>query len=299
MNYNKFQEQIINEIKKLIAEDKEIKLNKVMKNNGIEQCGITILEKDSNIMPTFYLEHYYEKYKEGESVEKLASQIVRLHEENKVNEKLDVSFFQDFEQVKHQIVFKLINTKLNQKLLQDIPHKQFMDLSIVLYYLWDFKQFENATVLIRNEHLKMWQVDEEKLFSVAMNNTETILGSETIKMEEILLNMLRPKEEMLWLKNIDSKMYVLTNQYRLFGASTMLYDHVIRDFAICNGKNVYIIPSSVHELILIPDDGQIDCSVLNEMVKEVNETQLDRREILADHVYYYDYEDDVLAACMD
>lgn len=299
MNYNKFQEQIINEIKKLIAEDKEIKLSKVMKNNGIEQCGITIMEKDSNIMPTFYLEHYYEKYKEGETVEKLASRIVRLHEENKVNEKLDVSFFHDFEQVKRQIVFKLINTKLNQKLLQDIPHKQFMDLSIVLYYLWDFKQFENATVLIRNEHLKMWQVDEEKLFSVAMKNTETIMASETIKMEEILLNMLHPKEEMLWLKNIDSKMYVLTNQYRLFGASTMLYDHVIRDFAICKEKNVYIIPSSVHELILIPDDGQIDCSVLNEMVKEVNETQLDRREILADHVYYYDYEDDVLAACMD
>lgn len=86
--------------------------------------------------------------------------------------------------------------------------------------------------------------------------------------------------------------YVLSNQHRLNGSSCILYQHLLHDFARRIGSDFYILPSSVHEVLLIPADNQISMSTLSSMVRDVNSSQLAREEILSDHVYYYSLETD-------
>lgn len=299
MEINEFLNCLAEEIKKLIPNDSELRINTVQKNNGVLFHGISILTKDVNIAPTIYLDSLYRKYQEkGTDFETMAREFLDFYESTKFKKGIDASFFLNFENVKERIVFKLINSKLNQSLLRKIPHKPFMDLEMVFYYIWDQKELENATVLIHNSHCEMWNVKPDELIKLAKRNTERLLPCETIKMEKIVVDMMKVPEDYFSEQGIDMKMYVMTNSTRSYGAATLLYDHAICEFAYTYGKNIFIIPSSVHELILIPDDGQIQADMLNEMVREVNHTQLDAKEVLADHIYYYDYVDDILTACL-
>lgn len=299
MKYKVFQDEIINKIMEYLPEDMEVMRSERMKNNDVKLCGITFQKKGSNISPTFYMEHLYYRYQQGDSMEEIVKMLLQLYEENKVKEKIDASFFQDFEKVKDRIVCKIVNTKLNRTLLADIPHEQYLDLSIVYYYMWDTEEFDHATILIRNEHLKMWNVEPDVLYSIAKQNTEVLLPAEIIKMEQLLHDMMRIRQEALLPEPIAGTMYVMTNRTRYYGAAAFLYEGVLREFAHGMQKNIYIIPSSVHEVILLPDDGEIDIKWLNEMVREVNASQLERIEILSDHVYYYDHVDDIFVACVD
>ena len=98
------------------------------------------------------------------------------------------------------------------------------------------------------------------------------------------------------LPNTDDFMYVLTNKEKLQGASTILYSDVLSTFAEKKNTNLWLIPSSVHEWIIIPDDGNMNRETLSEMIKEVNGSQLAPDEVLSDHPYYFDRLSKVLSA---
>ena len=108
------------------------------------------------------------------------------------------------------------------------------------------------------------------------------------EMEDII------KEEVSNMKpDSDIDMYVLTNNIRFYGATCITYPHVIRDFANEHQSDVYIIPSSIHEVILIPGN-KWERDKINEMITEVNTKELDEVEILSDHVYIYNREEDAI-----
>ncbi len=83
-------------------------------------------------------------------------------------------------------------------------------------------------------------------------------------------------------------MFVATNTRKLNGAGVMFYNGLLRSFAQKIGKSFYILPSSVHELIFVPDNGGLDAGYLGMMVREINGTEVLPNEVLSDHVYRYD-----------
>ncbi len=83
-------------------------------------------------------------------------------------------------------------------------------------------------------------------------------------------------------------MLIGSNVHKLFGASVLLYPHVLEETADHLGCDLFILPSSIHELILLPDIGGYQSSELLSMVKEVNATQVEAEDFLADSVYFYD-----------
>lgn len=284
-----FSNKILQEIKKMIPKDQRVEVSSIMKNNGITEEAVSIVEKDKNISPTIYLGEFYEWYKEGVELEFLAAEIVRRNNEYKLEESLDVGFFVNYEKAKKRIVFKLINREKNRKLLENIPYVDYMDLVMVFYYLIHDEEAGNATILIHNSHLKMWNVGRDDIYREACHNTPNLLPAAITGMREIIEQMLgeqigdqAPPD--------DIPMYIMTNPMKMNGAATMAYPNVVRNFANALGKNVFIIPSSIHEVILVPESGT-EGGKLNEMVREVNETQVDPKEVLADHVYYYDREE--------
>ncbi len=140
-----------------------------------------------------------------------------------------------------------------------------------------------ASIAVRNDHIRQWRQTAETLFAAAQENMAE-------KMPELLVPMQKLLEEMTGLDTQDEysvPMYVLTNQEKTFGASALLYSKKIKYLAKIWQKDLLILPSSVHEVLILPDDGERDYDFYRQMVKEVNTTQVDPEEILSESLYRF------------
>ena len=198
-----------------------------------------------------------------------------------------------FEGIKDKIVFKLINYNANRKLLSLIPHKKILDLAMVFYCMIEKGAEANTTALIYNSNLGHWNVREDDVYRAAMNNTARILPAGITEMSQLLetyedygkVDMGITKEE------IEScQLYVLTNDCRINGAACMLYENMLKDFADRIGSNLYILPSSIHEVIILPKFAMFNKQELINMVRDVNSEGVAVDEVLSYTVYEYDRE---------
>lgn len=296
MEFTNFTTLVQREVEKRAGENYRVKLNDVMKNNGVVLRGITLMQDDSNISPTIYLNPYYDAYENGDTtLGTVIDEVIDTYERNKINCSIDMKFFLNYETVKSRIIFKLINTEKNRELLRDVPYIPFHDLSIVFQCLVSEERFGNASILIHNVHLQLWKVNARELYECALENTPLLQGYELADMNTVL-------EEMKALGGIDDEeiedmqqevpMYVLSNKSRINGASCILYKDILKDFAMVVDKDLYVLPSSIHEVILLPSDGTQESEQLKEMVREINQSQVEKEEVLSDSVYYYRRSDD-------
>lgn len=271
-------------VQEFCKEEVSVETKKITKNNGIVLDGLIIMKKGRNISPTIYLQDYYEQYRSGKEIGAIVYEIVRLYEAQQIEDSFDMTFFTDYSTVKSRIVYKLVHYERNRQLLKEIPHIPYLDLAVVFYCMLSNDTLGNATILIYDNHCKLWNVTTEELYETARQNTERMLPKELKSMEEILQEL--PEEDTEGM-HMRTPMYVLSNRMKLFGAAAILYHNLLHDFAAMLGKDLYILPSSVHEVILIPDSGDINPKYLEEMVNEVNVTQVEVQEILSDRVYKY------------
>lgn len=303
MNINEFSNQIKVCVEQRLQNGESVRINPMWKNNGVRLIGLCIMEQDTNIAPTFYLEDYFARFEQGESIDRLVDELLMLHKKYQMEQKLKIDFFVDYEKAKERIACKLVNRKMNEEILKKIPYVEYLDLAIVFYYLMDNEMFGSGTILIHTTHLEMWKITKEELYQTAMQNVQTLLPRRLIKMENMLLELVRSKEQeeqlMSELEGQELPMYVMTNNRKTDGAIALLYPESLADATNVLGGNFYVIPSSVHEVILVRDlEEEQDENVLNAMVREVNETQLDYKEVLSDHVYYYDQVVGELVSCV-
>lgn len=315
MNYEQFINDVQESIKKILGDNFRVSVHKVLKNNDIELEALTITERDSYISPTIYLNQYFTEYKERKSLEDVINEIICLYEEHRDKMLFDVELFKDYSKIKEKIAFKLVNARQNEKLLKDVPYIPLLDLAIVFYCMVDSDHLGNATAMIHHSHMEMWGVEVSKLYELAVKNTPRILDYELRSMNDILKEMLvsdltvnkaladkvmdvslQPDEiEEIASQLIgdmhgsrdDVQMYVLTNKQKINGAACMLYDGVLKEFANEKEDDIYILPSSIHEVILVPGTNDITREQLNCMVREVNSEEVDAGDILSDHVYMY------------
>lgn len=290
-----FAEVVKYEVEKMVGAGFKVKLNDVRKNNGIVLKGVTITENGNNIFPTVYLNDYYKDYKDGRmTIADAANGVVGTYHNNQISQSVDMRYFLNYEKVSKQIVYKLINTERNKELLKDIPHVEFLDLSIVFQCMVSQAGFGMASILIHNAHQKLWEVSVEDLYRAAKENTQILLGHEIKSMSEVLCGIMEEEgteesDEDYMLEMSDSvPMYVLTNKQKVNGAACMLYPDLIRQFSDRFGKNLFIIPSSVHELLLLPADHKDEASEIRCMIREINDTQVRVEEILSYSLYLYD-----------
>lgn len=288
-------EEFINIVVEKVSEnlkDISVCVQHFNKNNGIVLHGL-MFKSDINISPTIYLEPYYKQFMKGRDLTDIVNNIIKSYHENTLHNIQDISFFTDFEKVKSKIICNLVNYDMNRELLNDVPHYKFLDLAIIFKVLFDSSVNGTATVLIHNQHLDMWNVTQDTLKNFAMQNTPQLFPYEIIPMESILSSMFEMDDYFGNDMQSVIPLYVLSNNIKLNGAICMLYKDVLKEFSNRMGNDLYILPSSIHELIVIPSDiNDTTGDEFSEMVKEVNATQLARDEILSEHVYYYDRSND-------
>ena len=286
MNYQEFVERIADLLRDKMGGDYKIKITNVTKNNGIRLTGIIMMRESDRISPTIYLEEPYRQYLAGININTIVDGIAELYREQIINVNPDFSFFKDFRCVRDRVFHKVINYDKNRQLLEDVPHIRWCDLAVVFYYALDEKLFGTASILIHNNHLDMWEQTVGMLYNIAQDNMKC-------RMPEILVPMSELIEEITGTKisrKEDINLYVLTNRDKLYGASAMLYSDKVRELADRLRSDLMILPSSVHEVLLLPDDREQQYDFYRKMVEEVNTTQVEPEEILSYSLYRYSRE---------
>lgn len=302
MDYESFRKCIQEELQKLYPTARFI-LNKVNKNNGMVLDSLVIQENDEHIIPCIYLNQYYNQYQQGGTLSAIVKKIsdtyqsaksgVHLAHDNEV-----IHSFSDYEKIKDHIIFKVINFNQNQQLLESVPYIKFLDLAVVYMILVQEKSESIGTVLIRTEHMNLWNVIIEELHTMAMKNTPRILPARIQSMESVLRGLVSELDMQDEIEQQDeSDLYVMSNTKGIQGAATMLYPEVIANFRNTYCKEVdkiYILPSSIHESILLPCKADYHSDTLQQMVEDINRTQVPEDEVLSDSVYVYSVKDDAI-----
>lgn len=299
MEFLNFTMLVREEVEKRTGECYKVRLDDVRKNNGVVLRGITVTQDDSNISPTIYLNSYYEEYIKGRAtLINVVNDVMDTYNRNKVNQSVDMRYFLNYESVRQKIIYKLVNTEKNKELLEDIPHIEFLDLSIVFQCLVAQEDFGRASILIHNVHLKLWDVSVEILYQAAKENTQQLQGYEIKGMTEVLQEIMCAEDSENFTEDNERSsfsgsvpMYVLSNKSRVDGAACMLYPNLIQDFAEAIQSSFYIIPSSIHELLLLPTRHLEESQEIKSMIREINDTQVSAEEILSYSLYLYDKEE--------
>ena len=294
MSFEGFCTYIKNGIQQRLGYSCQVMTHNHLKNNGVTLCGLTIMTKESNISPTIYLNGFYERYVyEAESLQQIEADVMETYRRNKTDHNLDVSFFTEWENARQRIIFKLVSYDANRELLKDVPYKKVLDLAMVFTCLVEKGVTGSATILIHNHHMECWKVTEDDLFHTAMENTPYFQKEKLTGMDSVIEYLTGQKLGNDILDGICS-MYVLTVENNLNGAGAVLYKDLLKDFADRMESDFYILPSSVHEMILIPLFTD-DMEPLSQMVKEVNATQLKPEDVLSDHAYVYRRADNTIS----
>ena len=189
-----------------------------------------------------------------------------------------------YDNLKDKIVYRLINAEKNKELLERVAYEPFFDLAIVFHLLLEVRKEGVVTLIIKEAQRKKWGVTVKELLAVAHNNTEKLMGLEFKNINEVMKELTADETNYI----DDKPMYVLTNRMRNFGSSALLYAGMLETIRKKMNGGYYILPSSIHEIIIVPQNIGVKRSTLKEMVAEINETQLAPNEVLSNNVYYYD-----------
>lgn len=286
MEFEQFVEEIKSRLEESFGCDVSLSVSKVLKNNSTKITGICVKSAKSSVAPIYYLDEDYSMFEKGKrTVEDIVHKIYDSYKYTRPPVG-SMDYFLDYSRVKDRIVYKLINTEMNKELLEDVPHIEFLDLSIVFTYLLeDEDEYGLASILIHNPHMEYWQVSVQELYDLAKVNTPKLLEYELKRLNKVLREFmdLTPPEG-----SMSDIMLVLTNKKRINGAACVLYPDVIRSIVQGFDADFYIIPSSIHEVLLLPskDSSSDEVDSLREIIKEVNDKIVDTEEILSYSVYF-------------
>ncbi len=298
MSFEEFTENVVKEIRVKMGDAFQIGKREVTKNNNVKLTGITVMKEGADIGPYIYLDEFYREYEsEGMKLGEITDEVYRLilkYEEDMPD--VDLSGYRNWETVQGDIYPKLVNAEQNKELLEKIPHRNFLDLAVVYYAVArDHAREDIGTFLIHNGHMEIWGQEEEDLYQTALMNMRADGEADLITIERIvehILGITFPEKEGNASK--DKDMYILTNHRRRFGAAEILDKKTLRMIADKVGDSFIVLPSSIHETIILPPKDAKKYDGLAKMVREVNDTQVDREERLSYHVYVYSRDEETL-----
>ena len=304
-DYASFVYEITAKVKELMGDNYTVRIYKVTKNNSLELDSLVVLKEGKNFAPNIYLMSYYESYLEGTPIDELAGRLCSIYRHCAVPFAGE-NFTFSYHEMKSYIIYRIVNFDSNLNLLSRIPYVRHLDLAVTFHCLVRNDDEGIGTIRITNDHIKMWQVSLKDIFTLAVNNTRRLFPPSIRRMDDVIHGMIQDElsggyrdsqtEELLdqIITNKTSKkqqkMFILSNKKGINGASCILYEDVLRKFADHINSDFYILPSSIHEILLVPYDKNIKKDSLTEMVRDVNRTQVAPEEVLSDHVYLYSRE---------
>lgn len=277
-------------------ETAEISVHEVVKSNDRTLTGLTVLRSGENISPAVYLEPFAEQVAQGRPIEDALREIAEIQTIHHAHAPVEVSAFMDYEAIRPMLSMKLCDQAMNRDYLKDKPWTPCGDLAVFYRILVDRNEDGIATAVITDNLMQTWGITKEQLHRDAVQAENARNPVQFYSMEELMAEMMGLAEpDNLFNQTAPlpldfTPMYVLTNPDRVDGAAVIARDGVPEKIAELLGSNYYVLPSSIHEVLIVPDHGNMQAKELAATVKEINETQVSPAERLSDKVQYYDRE---------
>lgn len=288
MKFRDFARQVQKKVGKLCGEGYRIKIETIQKNNSVTRKGMSIRKEGEDSASVIYLDSYYVCYENDEmSLEGVAEDIYEVFVRNETPAELKEAL-NDFQKIKDRVVCCLVNRESNEALLEDVPWVPFCDLAVVFHVLFKEEREGSLSSLIHHEQVKAWNTSVDELRRLAGENTPRLRPYRFRSMLEIIREMNGlPVSDGEEAGPGEKAMYVLSNKSGVHGAAAVLYDNALRDISEKLGADFVILPSSIHEMIVLPYDKSLRMKELGEIVEVINETEVSREDRLSDHVYLY------------
>lgn len=298
IDFEEFKNSVAENIKKFLPEkyaDSAVSFQEVTKNNDTKLTGLMIRTEDSNITPNIYLEGYYKQYVDGRDILEIMRDIANVRVKHEMKQEFDVSSF-IFEKVKDKIICKLVNCNMNKAYLADKPYTQMEDLAVV--YAIDFGRGKDGymSAPITQSLMEQFGITTEELHNIAIHNlSESEI--EFKSMRDVIIDIMYPdglsendpRAIILPPEETVPSMYVLTNTDKINGAAAILDRKIMKDISDKLGGDFVVIPSSIHEVIILPiTEDMDDRQTIENIIQEVNAEQVEPEERLSDHAYQYD-----------
>lgn len=275
--------------------DAKVEITPVVKVNKTKEAITVRSDESAKIAPNFYLEDMYEHYKVCGDISEVFSKMAAAYMRNmEAAKNMNLPVFSE-EFVKENVFMIMVNTESNKELLDNALHREINDCSVIYRIMVDQSNDGIASILVTNDIADTAGLSEQELFFAASENTKRIMPAKIQSMTEVIIGMMTkdgmPKElAEAFIEDVgpaDLPMWVITNENGINGAVNMLYDENLQSLAQKVEDDLYILPSSIHEVICVPA-GMGEPEELAEMVQEVNMTCVNLEERLSNQVYHYD-----------
>ena len=298
MNYEEFKQQVVEHIKEHLPEEyanAEVSIRQVTKNNDTIQDSLQINNENDRVSPSINLNESFKSYERSGDFESELETLANIRMNADPHLDVDINSIMNFEAMKDRIDCRLINLENNSGYLSDKPYKQIEDLALV--YCVDLGRNSDGIMntVVTDSLMESWQISADELDRVAMENLSHNESMEFCSMRDMLKNMMFPDTpdndpslDLMLPPAEGPQMYVLTSDDKLYGAKFLADTGRMDSIAEKLGGDFMVIPSSINECILMPNDGSIDRKELESMIHQVNAEQVPEKEILSEHAYAYD-----------
>ena len=280
MTFENFKKKLVSEVQEALGDERKVCVTVICKNNQTEKEVLIFEGNPSGCTPVIHLRDLYKQLQAGITVEMCRDEVLAIVHRNPI---VNVSKITDnWDEIKERIFPILVNKQWNEQRLENLVHMDFLNFAVMLKYYVDDIPAGKGSINVSHELMEAWGIDEHVLWKTAAEKLEneefTIMDLEDIVMREFGTEFQSDRSGAL---------YILTNKGALNGAAAMLRTDILISFAESIGKNFYILPSSIHELILLPDHGNYQVEELQEMARTVNLTTVAEEERLSDDIYYF------------
>ena len=285
LNYDEFKRELLKGVREKVGGDVTVEIVAIQKNNRTKKDTIAFSDKENNLQPLIYMDSIYSQYCAGAELSVCVGFTVEVYR-SAMEIDIDTAY-KEWKNVRAKIEMTVINKAWNEDSMSGIPHMDFLDLVLYCRIIIDKNENGVASMTVQKHMLKEWEISEEELWEAAFSNLKT----EEFEIKDVneVLRFIFPERDLTGLpdKNkFESALYVLTNKYQNRGAIGMLRTDLLEKFAEWSGCDLYIFPSSIHEVLLLRDD-EIPVDELRRMVRSVNRGVVDEMDRLSDEVYHY------------
>lgn len=301
MNFEEFKDQISSDIKQKLEDnniDCRVDIHEVSKLNE-SYDAITFTPELCNIGVNINANRFFEAMENGSDYDTVVERAFDLVKQG-IDERpiFDVATLTDYDQMKNKLVMEVVSIEANKTMLDSVPHKEMEDMAVVYRFVIDSYDDSRATVLATNQLIETMGVTHEQLHADAMENAPELKPAIIRGMSEVMAEMMGMSAEDLAMMGMptdpsNEQIFVATTEDKIHGAGIIAYQDFMDKAAERVGGDFFILPSSINEVLIVPDNGQSGLEQLQDMVREVNATQVSPEEKLTDSVYHYDSKDKI------
>lgn len=298
MTDTKFYNDITTAVQKHLGEDWTAELlTNVTKNNGTNRVAMVLYKNDDKIRPQIYLEKYYEDYQRGKELQEIVEEVLKMYKSamKDINPK-NLERLEEWTNIKERLALRIVSKERNQKELYNLVYEEVCDLVAIATICVERNGEGVKSIRITQDLARKWNVSNKEILEAAKENTSKLFPPKIQDLYEFVQDMVDiSREELSQGRKNFPDLQILTNDLCINGATVILYDSFMKEVYEHLGGKFIILPSSVHEVLVVPLEDSMYIPYLQEVVESINQRFVAEDEILSDNVYMYDGEKIVLA----